>query len=32
MSASPTRRNRRFQERESKKLFLKIQKETMEQI
>lgn len=32
MSASPTRRNRRFQERESKKLFLKIQRETMEQI
>lgn len=32
MSASPTRRNRRFQERESKKMFLKIQRETMEQI
>jgi hypothetical protein len=32
MSASPTRRNKRFQERESKKLFLKIQRETMEQI
>jgi hypothetical protein len=26
------RRNKRFQERESKKLFLKIQRETMEQI
>ena len=26
------RRNRRFQERESKKMFLKIQRETMEQI
>ena len=32
MSASPTRRNKRFQERESKKMFLKIQRETMEQI
>jgi hypothetical protein len=32
MSGSPTRRNRRFQERESKKMFLKIQRETMEQI
>ena len=32
MSASPTRRNKRYQERESKKLFLKIQRETMEQI
>jgi hypothetical protein len=32
MSASPTRRNERYQERESKKLFLKIQRETMEQI
>lgn len=32
MSASPTRRNKRFQERQSKKMFLKIQKETMEQI
>jgi hypothetical protein len=26
------RRNKRFQERESKKLFLKVQRETMEQI
>jgi hypothetical protein len=26
------RRNRRFQERESKKMFLKVQRETMEQI
>ena len=32
MSASLTRRYKRQQERESKKLFLKIQKETMEQI
>lgn len=32
MSASPTRRNKRFQERQSKKMFLKIQRETMEQI
>lgn len=32
MSASLTRRNKRFQERESKKMFLKIQRETMEQI
>jgi len=32
MSASPTRRNKRFQDRESKKMFLKIQRETMEQI
>jgi hypothetical protein len=32
MSASPTRRNKRFQERESKKMFLKVQRETMEQI
>lgn len=32
MSASQTRRNKRFQERQSKKMFLKIQKETMEQI
>ena len=32
MSASPTRRNKRFQDRESKKMFLKVQRETMEQI
>ena len=32
MSTSLTRRYKRQQERESKKLFLKIQKETMEQI
>jgi hypothetical protein len=32
MSASLTRRYKRQQERESKKLFLKIQRETMEQI
>jgi len=32
MSASITRRNKRFQERESKKTILKIQRETMEQI
>jgi hypothetical protein len=32
MSASLTRRNKRYQERESKKMFLKIQRETMEQI
>jgi hypothetical protein len=32
MSTSLTRRNKRFQERQSKKMFLKIQKETMEQI
>jgi len=32
MSTSLTRRYKRQQERESKKLFLKIQRETMEQI
>lgn len=32
MSASPTRRNKRFQDRESKKMFLKVQRETMKQI
>jgi hypothetical protein len=32
MGASPTRRNKRFQERQSKKMFLKVQRETMEQI
>lgn len=32
MSTSLTRRYKRQQERESKKMFLKIQKETMEQI
>ena len=32
MSASLTRRNKRFQDRESKKMFLKVQRETMEQI
>jgi hypothetical protein len=32
MSTSLTRRNKRFQERESKKTILKIQRETMEQI
>ena len=32
MSTSLTRRNKRFQDRESKKMFLKVQRETMEQI
>ena len=32
MSASLTRRNKRFQDRESKKIFLKVQRETMEKI
>jgi hypothetical protein len=32
MSASPTRRQKRFQERESKKLYDRIRKETLEQM